>query len=38
MKLCVLQDDSHTKEDKERRIDQIDIQHAKESMKHDLEY
>ena len=40
MKLCVLLDESHTKEDKERRLEQIDIdiQHIEESMKHDLDY
>lgn len=40
MKLSVLQDDSHTKEEKDRRLDQIDIDihHTEEIMKHDLDY
>ena len=40
MKFSVLQDDSHTKEDKDIRLNQIDIDiHlTEEIMKHDLEY
>lgn len=40
MKLNVLQDNSHTKEEKDRRQDQIDtdIHYTEEIMKHDLEY
>ena len=40
MKLNVLQDNSHTKEEKDKRLDQIDIDihHTEEIMKHDLEY
>ena len=40
MKLSVLQDNRHTDEDKEKRLKQIDIDihHAEEIMKHDLEY
>ena len=40
MKLSVLQDNRHTENDKERRLDQIDIDihHTEEIMKHDLEY
>ena len=40
MKLNVLQDNSHTKEEKENRLNQIDtdIHHTEEIMKHDLEY
>ena len=40
MKLSVLQDNSHAKEEKDRRLDQIDIdiRQTEEIMKHDLEY
>lgn len=40
MKLSVLQDDSHTEDDKNRRLSQIDIDihFTEEIMKHDLEY
>ena len=40
MKLSVLQDNRHTDEDKEKRLKQIDIDihHAEEVMKNDLEY
>lgn len=40
MKLSVLQDTTHTDEEKERRLNQIDldIHHTEEAMKHDLEY
>lgn len=40
MKLSVLQDNQHTDEDKEKRLKQIDIDihHAEEVMKNDLEY
>lgn len=40
MKLNVLQDNSHTKEEKENRLKQIDIEihQTEEIMKHDLEY
>ncbi len=40
MKLSVLQDNSHTKEEKENRLKQIDIEihQTEEPMKHDLEY
>lgn len=40
MKLSVLQDNRHTDEDKEKRLMQIDIDihHAEEVMKNDLEY
>ena len=40
MKLNVLQDNNHTKEEKDRRLDQIDtdIHYTEEIMKHDLEY
>ena len=40
MKLSVLQDNQHTDEEKEKRLKQIDIDihHAEEIMKHDLEY
>lgn len=40
MKLSVLQDDSHTEDDKNRRLSQIDIDInlTEEIMKHDLEY
>ena len=40
MKLSVLQDNSHTEEEKNRRLNQIDIDvhHTEEIMKHDLEY
>ncbi len=40
MKLSVLQDNSHAKEEKDRRLDQIDIdiRQIEEIMKHDLEY
>ena len=40
MKLSVLQDNQHTDEEKEKRLKQIDIDihHAEEIMKNDLEY
>lgn len=40
MKLSVLQDDSHSKEENDNRLEQIDIDihHTEEIMKHDLEY
>ena len=40
MKLSVLQDDSHTEDDKNKRWSQIDIDihFTEEIMKHDLEY
>ena len=40
MKLFVLQDNRHTDEEKERRLRQIEIEihHAEEAMRHDLEY
>lgn len=40
MKLSVLQDNRHTDEDKETRLNQIniDIHHTEEIMKNDLEY
>lgn len=40
MKLSVLQDNSHTEDDKNRRLSQIDIDinFTEEIMKHDLEY
>ncbi len=40
MKLSVLQDNTHTDEDKENRLKQIDsdIHQTEEIMKHDLEY
>ena len=40
MKLSVLQDNSHTDEEKEKRLKQIDIDahHMEEMMKNDLEY
>lgn len=40
MKLSVLQDTTHTDEEKERRLNQIDldIHQTEEIMKHDLEY
>ena len=40
MKLSVLQDNSHTEEEKNRRLNQIDIDihHTEEIMKNDLEY
>ena len=40
MKLSVLQDNSHTDEEKEKRLKQIDIDshHMAEIMKNDLEY
>ena len=40
MKLSVLQDNSHTDEEKEKRLKQIDLEthQMEEIMKHDLEY
>ncbi len=40
MKLSVLQDVSHSEEEKDNRLEQIDIdiRHTEEIMKHDLEY
>lgn len=40
MKLSILQNDCHSKEDKDRRLNQIDvdIQYTEETMKRDLEY
>lgn len=40
MKLSVLQDNTHTDEEKENRLKQIDsdIHQTEETMKHDLEY
>lgn len=40
MKLSVLQDTTHTDEEKEKRLNQIDldIHQTEEAMKHDLEY
>ena len=40
MKLSVLQDNTHTDEEKENRLKQIDIEihQTEETMRHDLEY
>ena len=40
MKLFVLQDTTHTDEEKDRRLNQIDldIHHTEEAMKYDLKY
>jgi len=40
MRLTVLQDNSHTDEDKEKRLEQIDIDvhHTEEILRNDLEY
>ena len=40
MKLSVLQDNGHTDEEKEKRLNQIDLEthQMEEMMKHDLEY
>ena len=40
MKLYTLQDDNHTDEEKEKRLEQIDIEihQTEEILKHDLEY
>ena len=40
MKLFVLQDNRYTDEEKEKRLRQIEIEihHAEETMRHDLEY
>ena len=40
MKMYTLQDDNHTDEEKEKRLEQIDIEihQTEEILKHDLEY